>query len=317
MPGETDLLTNLLLSRMGNLLDRKDESTPTMSGASFDPMTGKISKLAFDTKLQTAAGVGAGASGKASAPQATPTASGGPDLKGLGLARLLSTIGGAFSAAEPQSWQAQLSKGVGEFAKGGQFEALSRGVEPEGIGGFGITPEERIAAKRLGMMETELGLKAKEETPEEKLTRTKAGIRPPTTKGLQLQTIKVGDQNVAGVFDPESGNFNAVATSPIQESGGASSLRSDQRLWYNKATKEAADILVRSGMGDIIQLADGSWTIKFNAEIAGDPERLTEAEAMYRDALNERLENLVEIGKVPESFLKLVGSGGTRPKVTY
>ena len=259
-----------------------------------------------------------------------PNFLGGATTPNYGAARLLAMIGQSLAAVEPNSWQNQLSGMVGQYAAGQQSKALREGKELTGIAGFGITPQERaaIATEALGerrvraeerrgdIAEEELGIQrrrtdieeervGKIPTAEEEMAIRAAGA---STKGLQMRTIPVDGKDVSVLFNPDPNNpfYIPIASSPIQQADNTASLRTDQRQWYNVATKQAASELARLGYGSIIQLADGSWTIKYDKEITGD--EITEANSVYNSILKRRLGSMVEVGKIPKSFLELEGT---------
>jgi len=355
-------LDDYFKNNIPRVFNPSDRTSPNVQGVKLDPMTGKVISLNF-AKPEVQSGETAPVTQGINTSQMNRDVHGVPQVmeppetgilatlkkafsgiggvlggafssadealkdpeKGAGIARMLATLGQAFSAAEPNSWQNQLSRTMVQTAAGQQAQAMREGKELPGVAGFGITPDEmsamvkeELAKDRMGLAEREVA--AREEQVEkiptiEEETASRIAIeqaKPVTAKGYQLQTYpnETGGKTTV-LLDPNSGTRYPIATSPRQSTSEDVSLSAEQRRQYQLATKLTATQLARQGYGQIVQLDDQSWTIKYTKEIADSPEKMTEAEAEYRRILRGRLTNLINTNKLPKDYLEVeFGAGG-------
>lgn len=353
-------LDNYFKNNISRVFNPSDRTSPNVQGVRIDPITGKVISLNF-AKPEVQSGGTAPVMQGVNTSQSVPQVMEPPETgilatlkkafsgiggalggafssadealkdpeKGAGIARLLATLGQAFSAAEPNSWQNQLSRTMVQTAAGQQAQAMREGKELSGIAGFGITPDEMSAMvkeelekERTGLAEREVA--AREEQVEkiptiEEETASRIAIeqaKPVTAKGYQLQTYpnETGGKTTV-LLDPNSGARYPVATSPRQSTSEDVSLSAEQRRQYQLATKLAAQKLAK--YGQIIQLQDQSWTILYNKAVASNPELLTEAEAEYNTELRRRISNLISTGKLPNDYMEIEFGGAAEPKEDF
>ena len=122
-----------------------------------------------------------------------------------------------------------------------------------------------------------------------------------------MQTIERNGVKVAGVFNPdpshpEGGTFRPIASSPITNTARAS-MSNSERGWYNTATRDALQNVRLGGLGEVVRLSSGEYTIMWTKMATDDPEGKTNAQNMYRAALKREIQKWVEGGQLPPSFM--------------
>lgn len=147
---------------MEGLLGIGQEQKP-ISEKAIDPISGP----SFNKAKAVTGALGAGAKAVASpfvaAGRGIGRAAGkfadvaGDPEQSPGLQRLLGTIATSLSAVEPRSFQQQLGQAAVSSAAGKQADLLRGGAELTGVGGFGISPQERASLVSEALAEREVG----------------------------------------------------------------------------------------------------------------------------------------------------------------
>ena len=117
--------------------------------------------------------------------------------------------------------------------------------------------------------------------------------------GIKNTWMSVGQGKV---FNWLSGETKALYD---WQTGQGSDPKTQQRMWYNTARREALESLEREGYGNIVQDREGNVTFKWN--------KPDEAEQVYTQTLEEVLRKYQTQGVLPPGFM------GTqiKPKIEY
>ncbi len=214
-----------------------------------------------------------------------------------GLQRLLGTIATALSAVEPASFQQQLGQAAVSSAAGKQADLLRGGAELTGVGGFGISPQERASLVSEALAEREVGAReitagAAETGAEARMLSALTGEREAISgrDRLKLEYAKLEKPGAPGEmidvainqdgslsdrlhkyeWNPKTGNFDIYRGPKLEPGAGRVGAGKEverfkpltikeREVRLDSVTKEASRFLTEGGVKEPGFFTGGDW----------------------------------------------------------